>query len=97
MIFRYEGTPRIRGGQLLATSTSARNLKIAVRNNQITLKTIVAGEGARLDSIAGEEYGDARMYWLIAACSGIGWSMQVPPGTILRIPTDLAQVRAIVG
>jgi hypothetical protein len=97
MIFRYEGTSRIRGGQLLATSTSARNLKIAVRNNQITLKTIVAGEGARLDSIAGKEYGDARMYWLIAACSGIGWSMQVPPGTILRIPTDLAQVRAIVG
>jgi len=97
MIFRYENTPKIAAGKFLATPIAARNLSRATRDGQLTFKTIIATEGARLDSIAGKEYGDARMYWIIAACSGIGWSLQVPPGTVLSIPTDLSQIRAIVG
>jgi len=51
----------------------------------------VLNEGERLDTIAGRVYGNARLWWIIAAASGIGWPLQVPPGTQLLIPTDLKQ------
>ena len=97
MIFRYSGTPRIRGGRQQATPRAAAALARAARNNQLKLKTRILKEVERLDAIAGVEYGDARMYWIIAACSGIGWGLQAPPGTVLKIPTDLAQVKSITG
>lgn len=50
----------------------------------------------RLDTIAGDVYGDGRYWWVIAAASNIGWGLQVPAGTLLTVP-DLAQVLAIVG
>jgi len=43
-------------------------------------------EGERLDVIAATEFGDGRLYWIIAAASNIGFAPQVPPGTLLRIP-----------
>ena len=49
-------------------------------------------EGERLDTIAGKIYGDSNYWWVIAAASGIGWPLQVPPGTLLRIPEDLGAV-----
>jgi nucleoid-associated protein YgaU len=49
----------------------------------------------RLDTIAGVAYGDGRYWWVLAAASNIGWGLQVPPGTIIRIP-DLSQVAALV-
>jgi hypothetical protein len=97
MARRYAGTPRIRAGKQLATPFAALALSRAVRNNQISLKTRILLEGERLDVIAGEEYGDSRLYWIISACSGIGWGMQAPPGTVLKIPTSLTQVRSITG
>jgi hypothetical protein len=45
-------------------------------------------EGERLDSLAGTVYGDASLWWIIASASGIGWGMQVPPGTLIFIPND---------
>ena len=49
-------------------------------------------EGKRLDQISGESYGDAGYWWVIAAASGIGWGMQVPPGTLIKIPDSLEKV-----
>jgi len=46
-------------------------------------------EAERLDVIAGRVYGDGRLWWIIAAASGIGWWLQVPAGTRLVIPTSL--------
>jgi nucleoid-associated protein YgaU len=48
-------------------------------------QTITTG-AQRLDTIAGREYGDGRYWWIIAAASNIGWGLQVPPGTIIKIP-----------
>jgi len=67
----------------------------AVDNDLIEFKERVSEAGKRLDHYAFEEYGDALNWWIIAAASGIGWWLQVPPGTILRIPTDLSQIEAI--
>ena len=43
-------------------------------------------ESERLDIIAGKKWGNGRLWWVIAACSNIGWAPQVPPGTLIKIP-----------
>ena len=56
----------------------------------------IVQEGDRLDAIAGRFYGDGRLWWIVAASSGIGWWLQVPPGTRLLIPTDLNQIESVI-
>jgi len=67
-----------------------------VQQGRISVREHVLKEGERLDTLAGRTYGDARLWWLIAAASGIGWGLQVPPGTQLFIPTDLRQLSGVV-
>jgi phage tail protein X len=55
-------------------------------NGIIPFKQILFREGDRLDLIAAREYGDGLDWWLIAAASGIGWWLQINPGTVIRIP-----------
>jgi nucleoid-associated protein YgaU len=57
---------------------------------------IEALEGERLDVLAGQIYNDARYWWVLAAASDIGWGMQVPPGTVIRIP-DLSDIANLIG
>ena len=73
--------------------SSAATYKIynAVSNGIIPFKSILLEQGQRLDHIAGVVYGDASLWWIIAAASGIGWGLQAPPGTIIRIPNNAAQ------
>ncbi|MBP04479.1 MAG: hypothetical protein CMA72_06825 [Euryarchaeota archaeon] len=97
MIRRYTNDNKIRTGRMIGTPKASRILSKAVRNGTIRVNNRVLKEGERLDSIAGELYGDARLWWIIAACSGVGWALQAPGGTILKIPASLAQVRALVG
>ena len=82
---------------MLATPRAVRNLQAAASRGALALRTRVVKTGERLDVIAGEELGDARMWWIIAACSNIGWGLQVPPGTQLSIPVRITEVKAIVG
>jgi len=82
---------------MLATPQAARALIAAVKAGRLRLRVRVVKAGERLDVIAGEELGDARMWWIIAACSGIGWGLQTPPGTSLSIPVKLSEVKAITG
>jgi nucleoid-associated protein YgaU len=49
----------------------------------------------RLDTIAGKVYGDATLWWVLAAASGIGWGLQVPPDTIVNIP-NIKQVEQLI-
>lgn len=96
-IKRYSRTPILRSGLQYGTSTAISTLKSAVDAGQITVRIQIAAGEERLDVIAGKVYGDSRNWWIIAAASGIGWALQVPPGTRLVIPLDLSQVADIVG
>jgi len=42
--------------------------------------------------LAGAIYQSSTYWWVIAAASGIGWGLQVPPGTVLRIPKNIGEV-----
>ena len=64
----------------------------AVQDDTIPYKTIVTTSGDRLDHIAYKEYGEGQNWWIIAAASGIGWWIQVPPGIVLNIPTNLDDI-----
>ena len=89
---RYLNTPKIAAGTQYGTAIAHNNIRRAVQQGQISTREHVLKESERLDSIAGRVYGNARLWWIIAAASGIGWPLQVPPGTQLLIPTDLKQV-----
>ena len=97
MIRRYANDSKIRTGTMIGTPKASRILSKAVRDGTLGVSTRILKEGERLDTIAGELYGDARLWWIIAACSGVGWALQAPGGTVLKIPSSLAQVRALVG
>lgn len=96
-VSRYRRSSRLRGATQLGTSSVANLLYTNVKNKNIVTFSYVLAEGERLDHIAGKYLGNGDLWWVIAACSGIGWMMQVPPGTRLFIPRDLNQVLAYVG
>ena len=93
---RYKNDVPIRGGRILQSATAVMRIRQAVKAGGISLRVIVVKEAQRLDSIAGEVYGDGRLWWVIAAASNIGWPMQVPAGTRLHVPNDLSQVAGII-
>lgn len=92
---RYSDTPKIKGGILKGTSATIANIRDAISNRRIKFSEIVLQEGQRLDTLAGIEYGDSSLWWVIAAASNIGWGLQIPPGTLIRIPVLLDVQRVI--
>lgn len=95
-ISRYSVSPKINFGFQFGTSDSVANIRRAIANGLIRSQTIFLQEVIRLDVLAGQYYGDARYYWIIAAASNIGWSLQVPPNTQIVIP-DLEQCLRYLG
>ena len=96
-ISRYTRTNRILGGKQLGTSRAHMIVHMGIENGSIAYETIVSEEGDRLDHIAARKLGDGRLWWVIAAASRVGWWLQVPPGTMLRVPTKMSQVQALIG
>jgi len=96
-ISRYSRSPILRGGRLIGSSNSAALIYRGVQNGVIDINIQVLRADQRLDQIAGEVYGDGRLWWVIAAASGIGWAPQCPGGTVLSIPTDIVQIGNLVG
>lgn len=92
---RYSRDQKISGG-LLQTAQSVAVLRRARDFGLIQLETMVLQESQRLDHIAHEKLGNPMDWWVIAALSDIGWGMQLPPGTILKIPTNLSEISALV-
>ena len=79
-------------------SNSKSNFKIfnAVENRQINYTVHILEEGERLDYLAGIFFGDSSLWWILAAASGIGYALQVPPGTIIRVPSSLNEVFGVL-
>ena len=67
-----------------------------MQNGVINCNVKTLEEGERLDTISGSVYNDSSLWWVIAAASGIGWGLQVPPGTIIKIPINLSQVFGVI-
>jgi nucleoid-associated protein YgaU len=93
---RYTYTPRISTGTGIGQWTGSRKVFEAVESGALDTTQVVLTQGQRLDHLAGQFYGDGRYWWVIAAASGIGWALQCPAGTIVRVPKDLARA-LIVG
>ena len=94
---RYARTPVLNFGAQFGTGRAREAIQAAIKSGQLTsTQTYVVRGAERLDTIAGVVYGDAQYWWILAASSGIGWGMQIPPGTLLTVP-DLGAVAALVG
>lgn len=93
---RYDNDGFVENGRLLATNTGIVRLRDGISNGLVRTATTVLTDAERLDIIAGRQYGDGRLWWIIAAASGIGWWPQAPAGTRLVVPVDLAEVEAVL-
>jgi hypothetical protein len=55
---------------------------------------IITQETDRLDTIAFKFYKDANLWWIIAGANKLGQgSLEIPPGTYLRIPRDHTYIK----
>jgi hypothetical protein len=93
---RYDDDDLVEDGRLLATNTTIVRIRDAIRTGAVKTTTSVLSENQRLDIIAGNVYGDGRLWWIIAMASGIGWWLQAPAGTRLVIPTDLTEIEDLL-
>lgn len=81
----------------LQSTNSINIIRSGVESGDIKIiKTMLLTEPDRVEHIAGAVYGDARYWWIIAAASEIGWAMQAPPGTIIKVP-NLNDVQRLLG
>ena len=95
-IRRYARTPILIFGQKYGTSEVIPIIRENCKNGNIRTTDMVLTESERLDILAGEIYGDGKLWWIIAAASEIAYAAQIPPGTLLRIP-NLSDVMRLVG
>lgn len=95
-IRRYARAPILRINQQYGTSKAIQAVRDGIASGQIRFTDSKVLDGQRLDSIAGDVYGNATYGWIIAAASEIGWTLQVPPETRIRIP-NLDDVENFVG
>jgi len=91
-ISRYSLHSKIKKGKGIGTSANMTKIFNACEKNFIKYEIFVVKENQRLDQLAGLAYQSSSYWWVIAAASGIGWALQVPPGTVLRIPINLSDV-----
>jgi hypothetical protein len=87
-------TPDLTG---LSIPRGLPRLRAAIATGDVGIERVITStQGDRLDSLAGVLYGEGRYWWILAAASGIGWGLQVPPGTVISVP-NLKDVERILG
>lgn len=79
-------------GRVQQADTSS--IYYAAISGALDFDKVILTDRQRLDTLSGKHYGDSQYWWIIAAASGIGWGMQVPAGTVIRIPRN---VQAAIG
>ena len=94
-IGRYTFTGLINEGEGKGNPRVSSKIYAAVTQGRISFTTKRLKRFERLDSLSAEKYGDPSYWWVIAAASGIGWGLQLPPGTLVRIPTNLSQILSL--
>jgi len=95
MISRYSYT-QIVEGKSLTNSDCVKVIQDGIKIGEIDIDTFSLAGEQRLDVLSGQFYGTSEFWWVIAAASGIGWGLQVPPGTLLRVPKDISRVLALL-
>lgn len=93
---RYQRTDILGYNFQYGSSNTHVIIRDAVKNSKVFYKTIVLHEAERLDHLAFKHYQNGRYWWIIAAASDVGWGLQVPPGTVIRIP-DLSEIAKLIG
>jgi hypothetical protein len=83
---RYANTSLLSAGTRYGTSSTVRDIRLGVSSGIISCTNMTLTETQRLDVLAGLEYGDSSLWWVIAAASNIGWGLQIPPGISIKIP-----------
>jgi len=53
---------------------------------------MISRTGDRLDLLAYRFYGDSTLWWVIGAANNLMNSFYIPPGTRLRVPSDVGSV-----
>ena len=94
-ISRYSFSRKIEmpdGKTIVGNSKYSSSIRKAVEAGFIKVKSVTLEENERLDGIAAQVYNDSSYWWVIAAASGIGWGLQVPPGVVLLIPVNIEEV-----
>lgn len=96
---RYSFSPKGKnslGQNYISKSNASFLIYNGIETGQIDFNTHVLKDGERLDYLAGAFYGDSSLWWVIAAASGIGYALQVIPGTLLRVPTNINEVFGVL-
>ena len=84
------------GQNFISISNASPKIFRAVEGQRVNYNVHVLEEGERLDTLSGLYYEDSSLWWVIAAASGIGWGLQVPPGTVIRIPNNISEVLGVI-
>jgi hypothetical protein len=83
---RYDTAPVFAFGKSYGTSYTSAVISNGIKDGSIRYTENYLQAGERIDVLAGQAYGDGRLYWIICAASGVGFASQVPPGTVIKIP-----------
>ena len=94
---RYSQNTLINGGTGLSTSRLIPIVRRLRDSGQIKYRQRVLKDGERLEHLAAQELGSSQLWWVLAAMSDIGWPMQLPPGTVVNIPTSLGHLSQLLG
>ena len=96
MASRYPLSSRKAGGYF-GTSNAKRVVNQLIKNGTVSVRIEALQDSERLDIVAQRVYGNASLWWVIAAASNIGWGLQVPAGVRLVIPTDVNPIIDALG
>ena len=81
-------------GRIAGRDTSV--IYFAASTGRLPCKILTMNSTQRPDTLAGQYYGNSQYWWIIAAASGIGWGLQVPAGTLIRIPESASAAQNLV-
>ena len=93
---RYARDQRIAGGKLQTAQTTNR-IRRARELGLIPTRDVVLQESQRLDHLAQRYLGSSHHWWILAALSDIGWGLQLPAGTVIRVPLESGTLSALIG